>query len=140
MPHNSPMQVFVSAVMATLAGSLFAHPLTVGAILLLAFAIFFAMLGLTMLIFRRLGREHALALGLTVAQRNMGLMLAATAGVLPAAAWLYCALCQFPMYIMPHLLRPLARARGADFAFATHQAANARSECQIQSSTNADIC
>jgi hypothetical protein len=107
------MQVFVSAVMATLAGSLFAHPLLVGAILLLAFAIFFVMLGLTMLIFRRLGRERALALGLTVAQRNMGLMLAATAGVLPAAAWLYFALCQFPMYIMPHLLRPLARTKAA---------------------------
>ncbi|MGB6536122.1 MAG: Na+-dependent transporter [Xanthobacteraceae bacterium] len=107
------MQVFVSAVMATLASDFFAHPLLVGAILLLAFAMFFAMLGLTMLIFRKLGRQRALALALAVAQRNMGLMLAATAGVLPAAAWLYFALCQFPMYIMPHLLRPWARAKAA---------------------------
>jgi hypothetical protein len=43
----------------------------------------------------------------------MGLILAATAGVLPATAWLYFALCQFPMYIMPHLLRPMARAKTA---------------------------
>ena len=41
---------------------------------------FFALLGVTVLIFRKLGRERALALGLMVSQRNMGLMLAATAG------------------------------------------------------------
>jgi len=40
-------------------------------------------------------------LGLTVSQRNMGLMLAATAGALPATTWLYFALCQFPIYITP---------------------------------------
>lgn len=107
------MLVFVSAVMETVAGSFIAHPLIVGAILLLAFAMFFAMLGLTMLIFRKLGRQQALALALTVAQRNMGIMLAAAAGVLPPSAWLYFAVCQFPMYIMPHLLRPMARTQTA---------------------------
>jgi BASS family bile acid:Na+ symporter len=40
-------------------------------------------------------------------------MLAATAGVLPAATWLYFALSQFPIYITPHLLRPMARAKTA---------------------------
>jgi len=103
--------VFVTAVMGTVAGSFLADPLQVGAILLLSFAVFFVFLGLTVLIFKKLGRKHALALGLMVAQRNMGLMLAATAGVLPAATWLYFALSQFPIYITPHLLRPLARAK-----------------------------
>ena len=41
------------------------------------------------------------------------LMLAATAGVLPDATWLYFALAQFPIYITPQLLRPLARAKPA---------------------------
>jgi BASS family bile acid:Na+ symporter len=63
--------------------------------------------------FRKLGRGEALALGLMVAQRNMGLMLAATAGVLPDTTWLYFALAQFPIYITPQLLRPLARAKAA---------------------------
>jgi hypothetical protein len=103
--------VFVTAVMGTVAGSFVADPLKVSATLLLAFAIFFALLAVTVLIFRKLGREHALALGLMVSQRNMGLMLAATAGVLPATTWLYFALSQFPIYITPQLLRPLARAK-----------------------------
>jgi len=107
------MLVFVTAVMGGVAGSFWADPLMVGAILLLAFAVFFAMLGLTVLIFRKLGREHALALGLMVAQRNMGLMLAATAGALPAPTWLYFALSQFPIYVTPQLLRPMARTKTA---------------------------
>lgn len=107
------MLVFVTAVMGTVAASFLADPLQVSAMLLLAFALFFALLGATVLIFRKLGREHALALGLMVSQRNMGLMLAATAGVLPAGTWLYFALCQFPIYITPQLLRPMVRAKTA---------------------------
>jgi hypothetical protein len=105
------MLIFVAAVMSTVAGDFVAHPLQVGAMLALAFAVFFALLGSTLLIFRKLGREEALALALMVSQRNMGLMLAATAGVLPATTWLYFALAQFPIYLTPQLLRPLARAK-----------------------------
>jgi predicted Na+-dependent transporter len=105
--------VFVTAVMGTVAGSLLADPLKIMAILVFAFAMFFALLGTTVLIFRKLGRERALALGLMVSQRNMGLMLAATQGILPAGTWLYFALCQFPIYTTPQLLRPIARAKAA---------------------------
>jgi predicted Na+-dependent transporter len=107
------MLVFVTAVMGTVAGSFLADPLKITAILVFSFAIFFALLGVTVLIFRKLGRERALALGLMVSQRNMGLMLAATQGVLPAGTWLYFALCQFPIYTTPQLLRPIARAKAA---------------------------
>jgi len=107
------MLIFVAAVMGTVAGDFLAHPLQVVAMLALAFAVFFALLGATMLIFRKLGRGEALALGLMVSQRNMGLMLAATAGVLPDTTWLYFALAQFPIYITPQLLRPLAHAKTA---------------------------
>jgi predicted Na+-dependent transporter len=105
--------VFVTAVMGTVAGSFLADPLKITAILVFAFAMFFALLGTTVLIFRKLGWERALALGLMVSQRNMGLMLAATQGVLPAGTWLYFALCQFPIYTTPQLLRPIARAKAA---------------------------
>jgi BASS family bile acid:Na+ symporter len=105
--------VFVTAVMGTVAGSFLADPLKITAILVFSFAMFFALLGATVLIFRKLGRERALALGLMVSQRNMGLMLAATQGVLPAGTWLYFALCQFPIYTTPQLLRPIARAKTA---------------------------
>jgi hypothetical protein len=36
-------------------------------------------------------------------------MLAATGGALPDLTWLYFALSQFPIYLSPQLLQPLAR-------------------------------
>jgi predicted Na+-dependent transporter len=103
------MLVFVSAVMGSVPGAFLADPVQVIGLTLLAFAVFFALLGLTTLIFRSIGRERALALGLMVAQRNMGLMLAATEGVLPGLTWLYFALCQFPIYLSPQMLRRIVR-------------------------------
>jgi predicted Na+-dependent transporter len=105
--------VFVSAVMGEVAGSFWADPLQVIGIALLSFAIFFALLGATMLVFRRLGRERALALGLLVSQRNMGLMVAATGGALPGLTWLYFALSQFPIYLSPQLLKRMVGRMGA---------------------------
>jgi BASS family bile acid:Na+ symporter len=105
--------VFVAAVMADVAGSFLADPVKMIGLGIFAFAVFFALLGVTTLIFRRLGRERALALGLMVSQRNMGLMLAATDGVLPGLTWLYFALCQFPIYLSPQLLKPIVRRLSA---------------------------
>jgi BASS family bile acid:Na+ symporter len=39
----------------------------------------------------------------------MGLMLAAAAGAVPELVWLYIALAQFPIYLLPLPLRPLVR-------------------------------
>jgi hypothetical protein len=99
--------VFVAAVMGTVAGSFLSEPMKVAAFALSCFAVFFALLGATVLIFRRLGWDRAFALGLMVSQRNMGLMLAATDGALPGLTWLYFALSQFPIYLSPQLLKPI---------------------------------
>jgi hypothetical protein len=104
--------VFVGAVMGNVAGGILANPLLMLEFTLTAFAVFFALLGSTTLIFRRIGRERAFALGLMVSQRNMGLMVAATDGVLPGLTWLYFALSQFPIYLSPQLLKPIARKFG----------------------------
>jgi hypothetical protein len=40
-------------------------------------------------------------------------MLAATDGVLPGLTWLYFALCQFPIYLSPQLLKPIVRKLSA---------------------------
>jgi BASS family bile acid:Na+ symporter len=37
----------------------------------------------------------------------MGLMVAATDGILPGTTWLYFALSQFPIYLSPQLLKPI---------------------------------
>jgi BASS family bile acid:Na+ symporter len=101
--------VFVSAVMGNVAGSLFADPVLMIELGLIAFAVFFALTGVSALIFRAAGPERALAIGLMVSQRNMGLMVAATDGLLPGTTWLYFALSQFPIYLSPQLLKPIVR-------------------------------
>jgi BASS family bile acid:Na+ symporter len=101
--------IFASAVMGDVAHDFVANPLFTIGIAALAFAVYFTLLAITTLLFRRIGHERALALGLMVSQRNLGLMLAATAGVLPPTTWLYFALTQFPIHLAPYLLTPIAR-------------------------------
>jgi BASS family bile acid:Na+ symporter len=108
--------VFVAAVMGNVAGSFMADPIKVVELTLLAFAVFFTLLGVTALVFRRAGYGRAMALGLMVSQRNMGLMLAATDGVLPGTAWLYFALSQFPIYLSPQLLKPIVGGASSQLA------------------------
>jgi BASS family bile acid:Na+ symporter len=99
--------------MGNVVGGFWADPVKTLELTALAFAVFFALAGVTTLIFRRIGRERALALGLMVSQRNMGLMVAATDGILPGATWLYFALSQFPIYLSPQLLKPVVRKLSA---------------------------
>jgi hypothetical protein len=101
--------VFVAAVMENIAARFLAAPLIMLALGALAFALAFAVVGVTMLVFARVGRERALALALMASQRNMGLMLAATGGALPDLVWVFFGLCQFPIYLAPQLIQPLVR-------------------------------
>jgi len=101
--------VFVAAVMEHAAAAFIDAPIATLGLAALAFAVSVAVLGLTAAVFARAGKERAFVLGLMASQRNMGLMLAATGGALPDYVWLYFALCQFPIYLFPQLLKPLAR-------------------------------
>ncbi len=101
--------VFVAAIMENLGASFFSAPIIAIALAGLAFVVFFAVLFLTALLFMWSGREQALALAFMASQRNLGLMLAATGGALPELTWLYFALSQFPIYLSPQLLQPLAQ-------------------------------
>jgi BASS family bile acid:Na+ symporter len=101
--------VFASAIMGDVAGDLVAQPVFTVGLAALAFAIYFTLLAVTTLLFRRIGTERALALGLMVSQRNLGLMLAATSGALPPTTWLYFAMTQFPIHLSPYMLTPIAR-------------------------------
>jgi len=114
--------VFVAAIMESVGVRFLAAPLITLALAGLGFAVFFAIFFLTMHVLAAAGRERALALAFMVAQRNMGLMLAATGGALPELTWLYFAVSQFPIYLSPQLLQPLARrvlARQAEVYAAT---------------------
>lgn len=101
--------VFVAAVMENVGTRVVAEPWRMTALAVLAFGTVLVVLALTALVFARAGASRAFALGLVASQRNMGLMLAATARDLPDLVWLYVAFCQFPIYLLPQLLKPLAR-------------------------------
>ena len=53
--------------------------------------------------------ERAFAIGILTGNRNMGVMLAATGFAIPPVAWLYFGLAQFPIYLLPVILKWLAR-------------------------------
>lgn len=100
--------VFVAALMGDVGARILSDPLLVLALIALSFVLTFILLGLTALAFAATGRREAFALGLMSSQRNMGLMLAAVGGTVPDLTWLYFALAQFPIYLLPQMLKPLA--------------------------------
>ena len=101
--------VFAVALMDGVLHAILSEPLKVLALTALSFGLALALAGLTALVFARLGMAQALALGLAAGNRNMGLMLAAAGTAVPDLTWLYFAIVQFPIYLMPALLKPLAR-------------------------------
>jgi BASS family bile acid:Na+ symporter len=103
------MSCFAIAAMDGVVDHFRQDPLQVAWLTALAFALSLGMLVVTALMFLRAGRARAFAIGLIAANRNVGLMLAATGFAVPDLAWLFFALAQFPIYLLPHLLKPLAR-------------------------------
>jgi BASS family bile acid:Na+ symporter len=100
---------FAVALMDGVLASIVSEPLKVLGLTLLSFALSLGLAALTAFVFARLGMSHALALGLAAGNRNMGLMLAAAGAAVPDLTWLYFAVAQFPIYLMPAMLKPLAR-------------------------------
>jgi sodium bile acid symporter family protein len=102
---------FAAAVMDGVARETIAHPLVVLGLIALAFATSLGVGAMTALAFARAGRTAALTLAVSAGLRNMGVMVAATGGLVPELTWLYIGMAQFPVYLLPHLLKStLARA------------------------------
>lgn len=101
--------IFVAALMGDIGARVLVDPLLVLGLILLSFVLTLILLAVTAAVFARAGGRKAFALGLMASQRNMGLMLAAAGGAVPDLTWLYFALAQFPIYLLPQMLKPLAR-------------------------------
>jgi predicted Na+-dependent transporter len=101
--------VFAVGLMDGVLAAIISEPAKVLGLTLLSFALSFGLMALTAAVFARLGMGQALALGLAAGNRNMGLMLAAAGAAVPELTWLYFALAQLPIYLMPAILKPLAR-------------------------------
>jgi predicted Na+-dependent transporter len=83
------------------------EPLLVAGLAALAFAIAIGIYVLTALLFWREGLKKSLALGFSSAHRNMGVMVAAAGSGLPELTWIYFAVAQFPIYLLPALAAPV---------------------------------
>jgi BASS family bile acid:Na+ symporter len=99
--------VFAIGLMDGVGANILTRPLLVAGMTVFVFALTIALIVATCLLFQRAGRSPALALGLAVGSRNMGLMVAAAGSAVPELTWLYFAVAQFPIYTLPHLLKPL---------------------------------
>ena len=86
-----------------------ARPLLMIGLTALAFLLALIYGAITYAVFLRAGASQALVLGICAGGRNMGLLLAAAGGSVPDMTWLYFAMAQFPIYILPQILAPLAR-------------------------------
>jgi len=101
--------VFAVAVMDGVGIGLLTRPWVMIGLTTLAFVLALGLTALTTIVFARVGWGRSLALGLACGHRNLGLMLAATGGTIPDLSWLYFGLAQFPIYLVPQLLQPVAR-------------------------------
>lgn len=99
--------VFAIGLMDGVGANILARPVLVATLTVAVYALTALLIVATCLVMHRAGRSAALALGLAVGSRNMGLMVAAAGGAIPELTWLYFAVAQFPIYTLPHLLKPL---------------------------------
>jgi BASS family bile acid:Na+ symporter len=101
--------LFAVAAMDGVLAAAVADPGRVARFLAVAFAISIAGFVSSGLILRPLVPADRFVLGYGTGQRNMGLIIAALGAATPDTTFLFFALAQFPIYLMPQLVKPLAR-------------------------------
>lgn len=101
--------VFAIAAMESVPRNVMADPLLAFKLIVLIIVLSGALIGLSVLVFVRAGFERGLVIGLLAGFRNIGLVMATLGASLPDLAWFYFAMVQFPIYLLPAVLQPLAR-------------------------------
>lgn len=101
--------IFAIAAMDGVPRMAMADPLFALGLLALIVGLSCILIGLSVLVFLRAGVDRGLVIGLLSAFRNVGVVMAALGASLPETAWFYFALAQFPIYLLPSILKPLAR-------------------------------
>ena len=100
---------FAVAAMDRVPEYVMADPLVALGLLAMIATVTALLAGVSMLVFMRRGIGPGLVIGLLGAFRNLGVVMAAIGATLPEIAWFYFALAQFPIYIMPALLKHLVK-------------------------------
>jgi BASS family bile acid:Na+ symporter len=86
-----------------------ADPGRVARFLAIAFATALAGFAGAWVALRPLVPADRFVLGYATGQRNMGLLVAALGAATPDTTFLFFALAQFPIYLMPQVIKPIAR-------------------------------
>jgi hypothetical protein len=100
--------IFAIAAMDGVPRHVMADPLFALELVAAIVALSLALIGLSALVFIRAGASRGLVIGLLAAFRNIGVIMASLGTALPDLAWFYFAMAQFPIYLLPGLLKPLA--------------------------------
>jgi BASS family bile acid:Na+ symporter len=100
--------LFAIAAMDGVADAARSRPLTVAGFLAVTFAISLAGLALAFVRLAMLKPAERFLLGYATGHRNMGLLIASLGAGTPETTFLFFALAQFPIYLMPQALKPLA--------------------------------
>ncbi len=101
--------IFAIAAMEGVPRHVMADPLFAAKLLGLIVVLSCLLIGVSILVFLRAGAGAGMVIGMLATFRNIGLVMATLGSVLPDTAWFYFALVQFPIYLFPLALKPLAR-------------------------------
>jgi BASS family bile acid:Na+ symporter len=101
--------LFAVAAMDGVLAAATADPGRVARFLGVAFAMALAGFAGAWIALRALVPADRFVLGYATGQRNMGLLIAALGAATPDTTFLFFALAQFPIYLMPQIIKPLAR-------------------------------
>jgi bile acid:Na+ symporter, BASS family len=100
--------VFAVAAMDGVTQAAIERPWLVAGFLGTAFAVSLACFLVSWLVLLWMRRDNRLMFGYAAGQRNMGLLIAALGASVPDTTFLFFALAQFPIYLMPQVLRSMA--------------------------------
>ncbi|MBM3532884.1 MAG: hypothetical protein FJX60_07605 [Alphaproteobacteria bacterium] len=101
--------LFAIAAMDGITAEAFAEPLRVAGFIAAAFAANLSFQALGAAAFARLPRRTALALGITSGNRNLAILVGSLGASVPPDVFLYFAVGQLPIYLLPGLLAPIYR-------------------------------
>ena len=103
------MLVFVIGLMDTIPAQIAARPAHAAGLAALVFALHIVLNLGTALLFWWSGMRTAATIGFCLGGRNMAPAMAVLGTAAPAETWLFFAVLQFPIYLLPMLLKPIYR-------------------------------
>ncbi len=101
------MTLFAVAAMDSVTDTMIDRPWHVTSLILLTAILSVGCLAVATALFWKAGADAAATFGFSNGNRNMALVLGALAGNVPADTWLFFAVAQFPIYLLPLLLKPV---------------------------------